>query len=256
EDARVFYDALRVALEVGLARFLGRDGDGRRRVVVRPSLQAGEYGAIDVFRVLGATEDHAAPRTAERFVGRGRHDVGDADRRGMHAADDEPGDVGDVRAELRADLVRDFTELVELEHARIRRRSAPDDLGPMLAREPPHLGQIDAVIGGRDAVAEALEILPGDTDVPAVGQMAARRQREPEHGIARLAEREIHGQVCRASAVGLHIHVLGAEQRLYARARELFHLVDDLLAFVVPLAGISLGVLVREDRASGLENGA
>src|SRR5690606_14878296 len=43
---------------------------------------------------------------------------------------------------------------------------------------------------------------------------------------------------------------------LYARARELLHLIDDLLAFVITPTGISFGVLVREDRTGGLEDGA
>src|SRR5256885_8554471 len=42
--------------------------------------------------------------------------------------------------------------------------------------------------------------------------------------------------------------MLGAEQRLHPFPGEVFDLVDDRVAAVVPLAGIPLGVLVGEDR--------
>ncbi len=52
----------------------------------------------------------------------------------------------------------------------------------------------------------------------------------------------------------LDVRVLGAEERLRPRDREVLDLVDDLAAAVVALAGQALGVLVREHRADGLEH--
>ena len=65
-------------------------------------------------------------------------------------------------------------------------------------------------------------------------------------------EREVDGEVRRAARVGLHVDVLGAEELLEARDRELLDLVDGLLALVVALVRVALGVLVREDRAGRL----
>ena len=58
-----------------------------------------------------------------------------------------------------------------------------------------------------------------------------------------------------APAVGLHVGVVGAEERGEATSREVLDLVDDLVAAVVAASGIALGVLVGEDRAGGREHG-
>jgi hypothetical protein len=47
--------------------------------------------------------------------------------------------------------------------------------------------------------------------------------------------------------VGLDVGVLGPEEVLGPLAGELLGLVDDLVAAVVPLAGVALAVLVGED---------
>ncbi len=52
----------------------------------------------------------------------------------------------------------------------------------------------------------------------------------------------------------LHVRVLSSEESLRPVDRELFDLVDNLAASVVPLAGIALGVLVRRHAADRLEN--
>ena len=54
----------------------------------------------------------------------------------------------------------------------------------------------------------------------------------------------------------LHVGVLGAEQRLGAIDGELLDDVDELAAAVVAPARIALGVLVGQDRALRLEDGA
>ena len=68
-------------------------------------------------------------------------------------------------------------------------------------------------------------------------------EREAEHPVARLEDREVDGHVRLRSRVRLHVGVLGAEERRRAVPRQLLDLVDDLAAAVVALAGIALGVL-------------
>jgi hypothetical protein len=70
-----------------------------------------------------------------------------------------------------------------------------------------------------------------------------------------LAEGEVDGEVGGAARVGLHVDVLSAEEGGEARLGELFDPVDDLLPFVVALAGVALAVLVGEHRAGRLEHG-
>ena len=55
--------------------------------------------------------------------------------------------------------------------------------------------------------------------------------------------------------MGLHVGEVRAEQLAGALAREILHEVDLLAAAVVALAGIALGVLVREHAAHGFHDG-
>ena len=90
----------------------------------------------------------------------------------------------------------------------------------------------------------------------AVGEMSAMREIHPEHGVARLQQREVHGHVGLRARVRLHVGVLCAEQRLRTLDRERFGDVDELAAAVVALAWIAFGVLVRQHRAGCFEDGA
>ena len=75
-----------------------------------------------------------------------------------------------------------------------------------------------------------------------------------EHGVARLAERVVDGRVRLRAGVRLHVHVLGAEQRPRPLDRERLDDVHVLAAAVVALAGVALGVLVRQHRALAVEH--
>ena len=77
---------------------------------------------------------------------------------------------------------------------------------------------------------------------------------EREHGVAGLEEAEVDGHVRLGARMRLDVRVVGAEERLRPVDRELLELVDDLAAAVVAAAGIALRVLVRRDRADGLED--
>ena len=86
-------------------------------------------------------------------------------------------------------------------------------------------------------------------------QVAAVGQVEAEHRVARLERGEIDGRVGLRAGVRLDVGVLGAEELLGAVDGELLDDVDVLAAAVVALAGIALGVLVRQHAADGLHHG-
>ncbi len=54
--------------------------------------------------------------------------------------------------------------------------------------------------------------------------------------------------------MGLHVRVLRAEQLFGAVTRQVFDNVRELASAVVALAGISLGIFIREYRARGFEH--
>src|SRR5581483_12477460 len=89
----------------------------------------------------------------------------------------------------------------------------------------------------------------------AVGKVSAMREVETENGVAGLKNRRIGFHVGLRAGVRLNFGMLGAEEFLCALAGEVFDDVGKFATTVVPLAGITLGVLVGKDRAHGLEHG-
>ncbi len=213
-SARAFLDDLPcVGLKLRSCGFARGDGDARRHVIVRASLQPGEHGLVDRGGVLLLAQDHAPARPPEGLVRRGGHDVRDADRGRVLPPAHQPGDVRHVHHQKRVHLVRDGAECREVEQARVGRRPAPDEFRTVFARQRAHLVDVDAVVVFSDAVLDAFEVLARDRDRVSVGQVAAGRERKAHDGVARGAEREVDGEIGRASGVGLHVDVLGPEVR-------------------------------------------
>ena len=190
----------------------------------------------------------------KRLVARRRDEIAVGHRARVQAGRDEAGEVRHVAHQERADLVCDLAEAVGLDCAWIRGAAAHDQLRLHLLRAREHLVVVDLHRLARDAVVVELVELPGEVDLQPVRQVAAVVEREAEHAVARLEDREVDGHVGLRARVRLHVRVLGAEQLLRARARELLDLVDDLAASVVALARIPLGVLVRRHRPDRLEH--
>ena len=87
-----------------------------------------------VLRQVGAPEDEAAARTAQRLVGRRRDDVGVRERAGMEPGRDEPGDVRHVHEQQRVHAVRDAGHALEVDDARVGAGAHDDHARADLAR--------------------------------------------------------------------------------------------------------------------------
>src|SRR6202020_2384814 len=74
-------------------------------------------------------------------------------------------------------------------------------------------------------------------------------------GVAGLGERQVDREVRRRARVGLHVGVVGAEQRLGPVPGDRLQRVDELLALVIAAARVALGVLVGQHGARRLEYG-
>src|SRR5207302_7081014 len=96
--------------------------------------------------------------------------------------------------------------------------------------------------------------LAAEVDRRPVREVAALVELHAHELVAGLEQGEVDGHVRRRPGVGLDVGMLGTEELLAARARQLLDLVDDRVAAVVALAGVALGVLVGEDRARGLQH--
>ncbi len=117
----------------------------------------------------------------------------------------------------------------------------------VLAREREHLVVIDKFGVATHAVGDRVVQLPAKTDLGAVCEVAAVRERHAEHGVARLDRRHEHGHVGLRARVRLDVGVVGAEELLGAVDRELLGEIDVFAAAVVATARIAFGVLVGQD---------
>jgi len=174
----------------------------------------------------------------------------------VRSAGDKPREVRHIHHEVGTHLVRDRTHAGEVEDARIGRASTYDDLGLDLNR----LGLECVVVDGLGVLAD---LVPGDlvelareVELVAMRQVPAMRKVEPEERVSGLQQRHVSSGIRLRAGVWLHIGVLGAKDLLGAVAGEVLHHVRDLATTVVALAGVALGVLVGEDRSSGLKHRA
>ncbi len=80
-----------------------------------------------------------------------------------------------------------------------RRAAAEDDLGPLAQRQVAHLVQVDPAGVAAHPVLHGVEPLAADRHARPVRQVAAHRQREPHDRVAGRGERQVDGQVRRAT---------------------------------------------------------
>ena len=83
----------------------------------------------------------------------------------------------------------------------------------------------------------------------AVRKMPAVREIHSEDSVARLEHGEKHAHVGLAARMRLDIGMVGAEKKLCPVTGKIFRHVDEFATAIVPLAGITLGVLVGEHGA-------
>ncbi len=154
------------------------------------------------------------------------------------------------------DFVRDLAERRVVHRTRIRARARDDQLRLVFAREPRHLVVVDQFGVLADAVGDARVELAAETDLRAVRQVAAVRERHAEHGVARLQHRHEDGHVRLRARVRLDVRVLRTEQPLRAVDRQALGLVDVLAAAVVAAPGIAFGVLIGHHGGRRFAHGA
>ena len=153
ERLGVLDDLARIDLEVGLQRFAEGHRLAGDDMHQRTALQAGEDRRIDLLGdVRVVRQDEAAARAAQRLVRRRGDDMRVRERRRMHAARHETGEMRHIDEEIGADGIGDLAELLEIPEARIARAAGDDELRLMLLREAGDLLHVDAVVVLADAI--------------------------------------------------------------------------------------------------------
>ncbi len=115
---------------------------------------------------------------------------------------------------------------------------------------------VDPFVLPADAVRDDLVLAAREGERVAVREMAAVRKIHPQDRVARLERRQVHRHVGLRARVRLHVGMLRAEERLRAVDRDLLDPIHELAAAVVPLARITLRILVGEDRTLRLAHRA
>ena len=182
--------------------------------------------------------------------------MGMRQRRRMHAAGDQAGDMRHVDHQIGADRIGDLAETLPVPDARIGGAAGEDQLRLVLVRQPLDLVHVEQMVVLAHAVGDDLEPFAGHVDRRAVRQVAARIEVEAHEGVARLQQRQEHRLVHLAAGVRLHVGEVAAEQLLGPLDRQFLGDVDELAAAIVALARIALGIFVGHDRALRLEHGA
>jgi len=257
-----------VIAEGGGGGLLKGHGHGGDDVHVRSPLQPGEHRPINPFgqvevafgevfalpSVFDAGEDEACPGSAEHLVaGTGDH-VAMGNGVGMHAADNEAVDVGDVGDEVGLDFLGDFGEGGVIEDAGVGGCADPDHAGAFLARDVADLVVIKESGVRPGAVVHGLVVHAGEIDLPTVGEVSAGGDGHAHDFGAGGGEGAGNGLVGRGAGVRLDVGVFRAEEGFEAIDGELLDLVHEFIALVIAGGGVSFAVFVGEDGAGGLKD--
>ena len=172
----------------------------------------------------------------------------------MNSRRDKPGDVRDVREQIRADFARDFAHAFEVNDTRIGTRAHGDHFWFMLARHLCELVVINLFAVLADAVVDNFEKFAGKIRLVAMRQVPAVRQIHRQHFVAGLQHGKINGHVRAAAGVRLDVHVFRAKKFFRAVNRKLLDRVNVFAAAIPAFFRITLGVFVRQHRALRLQN--
>ena len=184
QHPRVLENALLVDHEIARHRLAQRGGFGRDDVHQRSALNPRKHRGVDRLLLLALHQDHAAARSAQRLVGRGRRKICDSDRRRINAGRNETRVVRHVGHEQRADAVRNRAKALPIDDPRIGRGTRDDQLGLVLVREPLDGFVIDQFALRLETVRDDVEPLAGEVDRRAVRQMPTMREAHAENGVA------------------------------------------------------------------------
>ena len=166
-----------------------------------------------------------------------------------------PGEVRHVDEKERAHFVGNLAHARKVDDARIGAAAANDQLRAFLLGDLFELVVVDRLGFFGDAVGNDLVRLAGKIQMMPVREVPAMREVQAEDRVARLQHGGVGLHVGLRSGMWLDIGMLRAKQLLGPVARQILDHIGKLAAAVVALAGISLGIFIREHRARGFEHG-
>ena len=145
------------------------------------------------------------------------------------------------------DAFGDGGDALKVDDACIRRCARDDHARMVLGSEFFEGIVVDALGLAVNAVGDDLVVGAGDVDGAAVREVSAVREVHAENRIARREKCKEHRHVRLCPRMRLDVRPRGAEQLLRAVDRKLFHDINVFAAAIVALAGVALGMFVREN---------
>ena len=243
-----------VLRELRLHGLLQADGLARDDVHQRAALAAGEDGGVYLLSQLLFAEDDGSARTAQGLVRRRRDDVGVRHGRGVRPAGYKAADMGHVHEHIGPDLVAYLAYLSPVDDAGIGGGAGDYHLRAQLLGHAEHLVIVDELRLGVHAVAVDVEVFAGYGGPGAVGEVAAAGEVHTHEHVPGLRQGEIDGNVRLGAGVRLHVGMLSPEELLGPVAADVLHYIHIFTAAVKTLAGVALGVFIREMAADGLHD--
>src|SRR5690606_33743740 len=169
-------------------------------------------------------------------------DIGDSDRVGENAAEDQAGDMRDVRHQVRADFIGDFAELVPVGRIGIAGVTGDDYLRLVLNCQRANRVIVQPFGFRVDAIAHSVVELAAAGDGAAMRQVAALQQVHAHNRVADVDQRGENGAVGGRAGKRLHVYIqaigvvfLGGEQLGGAATSQRFDDVGVFRALVITL---------------------
>ena len=169
---------------------------GRDNVHKRSALSPRKHGPVNFFgNVFVIGQDDSAARAAHGLMGRGRDHVRVRQRVRMFPGGDQSGNMRHVHHQIRADIMRDFRELLEVDDAGVRGRARDDHFGLAGFGLSAYVLIVNIARLRVDAVRDGMIQFSGKAGFTAVGQVSARAEVHAKDGVPGLAEGQIDAEI-------------------------------------------------------------
>ncbi len=255
EGGRVANNLFLVGSEFGFESFAKADGFGGDDMHERAALGSGKYGRVNLFGVLGLTENQSATGATEGLVGGRGDEVGMGDGRGVNPGGDKSGDVGNVGEEESTDGAGNLTHAGKVDCTGVGGGTNGDHFRFFSDGGGGNLVVVDPTRFGIDAVIDNLIQFSAEIHRVTVGEVTPVGEIHGENPVAWLEGCEVDSSIGLTAGMGLNIGMVGPEEFLCPFDGEHLGLVDGVTASIIPFGGIAFGIFVREDRSSNLHHG-
>lgn len=159
-----------------------------------------------------------------------------------------------VDHEIGPYLMGNVGKCLEVDDARISRRTGNDKIGLDLLGDGANLVHVDTLGLGIQAIGVSIIEAARERELGTMRKMTARRKRHAQDGGTRVEQREIGCRVSADARMRLNVGVCRIEYLAGAIARDGLDGIYVGATTVIALAGIAFGVLVGKNRAHRLDD--